>query len=57
MLKKLLNIDIIAGLAAGAFAIAGVFLPELSALADPKVAGVFAIAALGRGIAAAKGGE
>ncbi len=53
MLKKLINVDVIAGLGALGFAAAVIFVPELSALCDPKVAAGFGLAALARGYVAA----
>jgi len=48
MRAKLLDVDFLAGLAALAFAITALWVVELTQLADPKLAGGFAIMSLGR---------
>ena len=49
MVAKLLSVDLLAGLGAGAWAVAAhLWIPELAELADPRLAGGFALLALGR---------
>lgn len=56
MLKKLAsNVDILCGCGATAWAVAGVYLPDLASLCDPRIAFSFALAAFGRGYISLKG--
>lgn len=54
--KALSNVDVMAGLGAGAYAVAALYLPDLAALVDPRAAVSFALAALGRGYLSLKSG-
>jgi len=47
-MAKLVTVDLLAGLGAGAWAVASQWVPQLATLVDPMVAGGFAVAALGR---------
>jgi hypothetical protein len=49
-MKHFINIDLIAGVAALAYAVLSLtVLPALAVLAEPRVAGAFGLAALARG--------
>lgn len=55
--RSLLNVDLIAGLGAMAWAIAAQHAPSMGVLASPEVAGGFALIALGRWYLARKSDE
>lgn len=53
-MKRIINVDTVAGVAALGWAITALFVPQLNELIDYRAAVSFAVVALGRGFNAAR---